>query len=97
MKITNIECTVVSIPMINPIRYSQGVVEGTTRTIVKIYTDEGITGFGETTGASSKHIIENSLKHHFIGANPFDIEKLLIKSSGYSRHHPFLTRLFNWW
>ena len=78
--------------MIHPIRYSQGVVEGTTRTIVKIYTDEGITGFGETTGASSKHIIENSLKHHFIGANPFDIEKLLIKSSGYSRHHPFLTR-----
>ena len=47
MKITNIECTVVSIPMINPIRYSQGVVEGTTRTIVKVYTDEDYLLIGE--------------------------------------------------
>jgi len=92
MNIKDIETTVVSVPHIAPIRFSQGAALGTTRTVIKIYTDEGIIGLGETAGAAPKSTIDSNLKPILIGANPFDVEKLLAKCSGYDRYQPFYTR-----
>ena len=52
MKITDIETVVVTVPLIAPIRVSQGVVPGSTRTVIKVHTDEKVVGVGETVGGS---------------------------------------------
>ncbi len=92
MKIKEIETVVVSVPHVAPIRFSQGAALGTTRTLIKIYSDEGIVGLGETAGAAPKNTIDRSLKQILIGESPFDVEKLLAKCSGYDRYQPFYTR-----
>jgi glucarate dehydratase len=48
MKIIEIKMTPVTVPMEAPLRWSLGVENGTTRTIVEVMTDEGIVGLGET-------------------------------------------------
>ena len=53
MKITGMKLTTVTVPMEAPLRWSLGVETGTTRTIVEVFTDEGITGVGETYGGGS--------------------------------------------
>jgi glucarate dehydratase len=92
MKVTDVETTVVSVPHLAPIRFSHGVSKGTTRTIIKIYTDENIVGLGETTGSAPKNVIDNVLKPIVIGSDPFEVEKLLGKCNGYDRYQPFFTR-----
>ena len=50
MRIEKIETIRVNIPFEAPILWSQGYRNSTTRTLVKVYTDAGITGIGETRG-----------------------------------------------
>ena len=50
MKITSVKATAVNVPLAAPIRWSWGVRRETTRLIIQIETDEGISGFGETMG-----------------------------------------------
>lgn len=83
MKVKDIETIVVTVPLNVPIRFSEGVVEGTTRTIIKLTSDEKIVGIGETVGAAPKNVIDTKLKRIVVGSNPFDIEKLLARCSGY--------------
>jgi L-alanine-DL-glutamate epimerase-like enolase superfamily enzyme len=85
MKITDVETVVVTVPLVAPIRVSQGVASGTTRTVVKIHTDEKQVGIGETVGAGPKSTIDSKLKPLLIGANPFEIESLLSRCCGYER------------
>jgi glucarate dehydratase len=56
-------------------------MKGTTRTIVKVHTDEGITGLGETMG-DSKGAIDTSVTPMVVGSDPFDIERMTIKQLG---------------
>jgi len=90
LKITNVTCNVVTIPFRAPIRYAHGSLAGTTRTLVRIETDEGITGLGETLGSDSARTIDN-LKPSIVGIDPHDIESIILKCSGYARYHPFYT------
>ena len=64
-------------PFEAPVRWATGVQKGITKTIVQVYTDEGIVGLGEAPGEGTKLAIDNSIKPAVIGQNPFEIERLL--------------------
>ena len=70
MRVTDIRVTPVTVPMEAPLRWSMGVETGTTRGIVEISTDEGITGIGETYGGNAiEHAIE-AARPYVIGLDP---------------------------
>ncbi|MEK3806384.1 mandelate racemase/muconate lactonizing enzyme family protein [Bacillus sp. FSL H8-0547] len=82
MKITDIEAIYLHLPEIDALR-----CDGTQDTLlVRIHTDEGLTGIGEVDSspqvakaiieASASHLISNGLKDIIIGEDPFDREKL---------------------
>ena len=77
MQIERIETTRVNIPFEAPILWSQGYRGSTTRTLIKVYTDEGIVGIGETRGDDG---IEESIQQmaaKLKGEDPFNIENIL--------------------
>jgi glucarate dehydratase len=84
MKITDIKATPVTVPMEAPLRWSMGIETGTTRTIVELFTDEGIVGIGETYGgtATTSAIIEKC-KPIVKGEDPAEIGKIAAKFSPY--------------
>jgi glucarate dehydratase len=70
MRIVDIEVTPVTVPMEAPLRWSMGVETGTTRGIIKVTTDEGIVGIGETYGGNAvEHAIEVA-KPFILGLDP---------------------------
>ncbi len=77
MKIVDIKMTSVTVPMEAPLRWSLGVETGTTRTILEVFTDEGIVGLGETYGGEATFRALEFAKSIAVGADPFEIEKLL--------------------
>ena len=80
MKISKIETLRVTIPLEAPILWSQGWRSATTRTLVKVYTDEGIVGIGETRGDDGiEEMIKGKMAPKLIGADPFQIELILEK------------------
>ncbi|MBQ2707259.1 MAG: hypothetical protein IJF67_03260 [Clostridia bacterium] len=79
MKITSIETIRVTIPLEAPILWSQGYRSATTRTLVKIHTDEGITGIGETRGDDGIEEMIQSIAAKLKGEDPFQIELVLEK------------------
>ena len=82
MKITRIEATEAYIPLEAPIVYAYGLIRGFSRTIVEVYTDDGIIGISET-GASAQQVKE--IGDVAVGQNPFDLEiiRMLIASRYY--------------
>jgi len=79
MKIVSLQTTVVTVPMEAPLRWSLGVETGTTRTIVELETDEGITGVGETYGGEGTVRSLNFLRPMLENSDPFEIERILKK------------------
>src|SRR5712692_9373636 len=77
MKITDYKTTIVTVPMEAPLRWSLGVEVGTTRTILEVFTDEGIVGLGETYGGEATARTLESVKGMVVGRDPFEIEKIL--------------------
>ena len=72
MKVTGIKATPVTVPMEAPLRWSMGVETGTTRAILEVFTDEGITGIGETYGGNAvEHAIE-AAKPFILGLDPLE-------------------------
>lgn len=71
MKITRIEATEVTVPVHAPLRFAYGVHIAVTRTIIRIHTDEGIVGLGETA-ATAEQVLR--LGAPIVGQNPFDYE-----------------------
>ncbi len=76
MKIAKITATAVNVPLKAPIRWSWGLRKATTRIIIRIDTDEGICGYGETMGRVGAESIHYEAKK-LIGQNPFDIERIV--------------------
>ncbi len=84
MKIVDVKATPVTVPMEAPLRWSMGVEVGTTRTIVELTTDEGITGIGETYGgAGVAATIMDQCKALVKGEDPFEIGKIVSKFDPY--------------
>lgn len=48
MKITDVDVHVVNLPLVNPFTSSFETKTGETRTVVRIRTDTGVEGWGET-------------------------------------------------
>ena len=72
MRIVDVEVTPVTVPMEAPLRWSMGIETGTTRGIIKLTTDEGIVGIGETYGGNAiQHAIEVA-KPFIVGLDPFE-------------------------
>lgn len=85
MKITELRTTVVSIPRQKPLKTAYGEMPNTVTVVVQVFTDEGITGFGQTVasapwfGDTTEAIradIEHYLQPAILGENPFDIDRL---------------------
>jgi glucarate dehydratase len=78
MRITNIRPTTVTVPLIAPLRHSNGAHWGRfVRTIVEVDTDEGITGLGEMGGGGeSAEIAFAGLKSYLVGHDPFELERM---------------------
>jgi glucarate dehydratase len=78
MKITDIKATTVTVPLEAPLRHANGAHWGRfVRTIVEIFTDEGLIGYGEMGGggASAEDAIK-SLKSLFGRTRSAPIEML---------------------
>ncbi len=90
MKITKVECIPVSIPFVKPIVMSGGPATQADAVVLKIHTDEGITGIAETGDTSlwymgeSQDSIMYNLTNVFapqilMGEDPFNIETIVAK------------------
>src|SRR5262245_57450953 len=72
MKIVDIKAIPVTVPMEAPLRWSMGVETGTTRGIIKLTTDEGVIGLGETYGGNAvEHAIQIA-KPYILGIDPLE-------------------------
>jgi glucarate dehydratase len=78
MRITNIRPTTVTVPLLAPLRHSNGAHWGRfVRTIVEVDTDEGITGLGEMGGGGeSAEFAFAGLKQYLVGHDPFELERM---------------------
>jgi glucarate dehydratase len=78
MRITNIRPTTVTVPLLAPLRHSNGAHWGRfVRTIVEVDTDEGITGLGEMGGGGeSAELAFAGLKQYLLGHDPFELERM---------------------
>jgi len=90
MKITKVECIPVSMPFAKPIVMSGGPAKCADAVVLKIHTDEGITGVAETgdtslwyMGESQDSIMSNIVNvfapQILIGEDPFNIEKIVAR------------------
>ena len=77
MKITGLQVTPVNVPLEAPIRWPWGVRGETTRMIVEVFTDEGLTGLGETLGGNYMPVILKSMEAKLRGEDPFELERIL--------------------
>jgi glucarate dehydratase len=84
MKIIDLKATPVTVPMEAPLRWSMGIETGTTRTIVELYTDEGIIGVGETYGGDTTvKAIVGRCKDLVKGEDPAEVGKIATKFTPY--------------
>jgi L-alanine-DL-glutamate epimerase-like enolase superfamily enzyme len=90
MKITRVECIPVSLPFVKPIVMSGGPAKCADAVVLKIHTDEGITGVAETgdtslwyMGESQDSIFSNIVNvfapQILLGEDPFNIEKIVAR------------------
>jgi glucarate dehydratase len=73
MKVTGFKATPVLVPMTAPLRWSMGVETCTVRTILELFTDEGLIGIGETYGGREIAARFEDVKHFFVGVRPIDV------------------------
>ncbi|WP_066550655.1 MULTISPECIES: enolase C-terminal domain-like protein [unclassified Sphingomonas] len=79
MKITDIRVRCVAIPMNCMLRHNTGVHPGyLMRTILEIFTDEGVVGLGEVGGGDQRGAL-TKLAPRIIGMDPFQLETIKLK------------------
>jgi len=100
MKITSIETIPIQVP-IHPeraIKSGRGYHRTSPFVMLKVYTDEGITGFGEVSctpiwsgedSVTAVHFIETKLGPALVGENPTEIERLTSKLQQAVAGNPF--------
>lgn len=76
MKIVSIETVTVNVPFRRRHRSHGRVGRGVTRTIVKVGTDAGVTGLGESLHYQSKYVIDQVLGPAVLGLDPHDLARL---------------------
>lgn len=82
MKVTSVDTFILKSALAKPFAYSQGWVTGRSTTVVRIRTDDGLEGWGETFSVGlqppeiAASVIENALKPLVVGKDPFSTEVL---------------------
>ncbi len=91
MKITEVKVFAVQIPYINPYQTAMNITPAGRHIVVKIITNAGIDGWGETAIISQKYplegatlegmfvVLKNYLGPAIIGMNPLEIDKIMEK------------------
>ncbi|NEA42058.1 enolase C-terminal domain-like protein [Streptomyces sp. SID11385] len=74
MKITGVDVHVVNLPLLNPFTSSFETKTGETRTVVRIRTDSGVEGWGETMWGQPVAALVRVLAEDLIGTSPFALE-----------------------
>lgn len=75
-KITSVDTSILKSTLEKPFAYSQGWVEGRSTTVVRIRTDDGLEGWGQTFSvglqppAIAASVIESALKPLILGKDP---------------------------
>lgn len=77
MRIHNITVRVVNVPLTSAFQSSFDRRTGTTRTVVRLETDEGLVGWGETFRGSPTAALIERHRDLVIGRDPFQLERLL--------------------
>lgn len=79
MKITDIRVRCVAIPLNAQLRHNTGVHPGYfLRTILEVFTDEGVVGLGEVGGGDQRAALQK-LKPRIVGMDPFHLEVIKLK------------------
>lgn len=83
MRITDVEFVGLKYPLAKPIPFSLGTMTHRQFALVRVYTDEGITGVGETSVnfpfwslEERRATVEAGIKPLLVGENPLEIERL---------------------
>ena len=78
MRITDIRPTTVTMPLMAPLRHSNGAHWGRfVRTVIEVDTDEGITGLGEMGGGGEgAELAFARLKSYLVGHDPLELERM---------------------
>lgn len=92
MKITDVKATILKYQYENGIADAQNFFSTRCAVIVKIYTDAGIVGLGESAcfggpPESTKFIIENELKGIILGQDPTNINRIWQRMFDRTRQH----------
>lgn len=100
VKITEVECIPLNVPFKVPFKISTGAARPVVETlIVKIHTDQGVTGIGETqawrrqgsaeTLTGQINIIKNHFEPQMLGRSPFDVSSIMhgLNESMYHTHY----------
>ena len=72
IRITGLKATPVNIPLEKPMWWTGGHYPGTSKTIIEVETDQGLTGLGEAPSVDVLATIQN-MGERLIGADPLDI------------------------
>ena len=79
MKVVDIEFTPIFIPYKNPYHWAQGITEGAELILVKLRTDKGIEGYGESIATPSRKAILSFLdqaKKLIIGKDIYENDRI---------------------
>lgn len=82
MKITSLKVHVLKSPLAEPFAFSQGWVRQRSATLVEVFTDQGLSGWGEAFAQGleppeiAAAVIEHALAPLVLGADPLDTEVL---------------------
>jgi len=77
MKVTDLEATLIYIPLKRPVAFATAEVRGRYYTIVKVRTDQGVEGWGYTVGVGPVvKAAAESLKDFVIGEDPLATERI---------------------
>jgi L-alanine-DL-glutamate epimerase-like enolase superfamily enzyme len=89
MKIESLEAVHVRIPLDQPYEFARGTMTSFDNVVVRIATDEGIVGYGESaplfrspTGEASAiaALMRGPVAKRLLGADPFDVEALVARA-----------------
>lgn len=92
MRISGLSVLRVAVPIEAPLRHSYGVHDAFVRTLIQVFTDDGLMGLGETSGRLASAQIE-AVAARIVGEDPFDLERIRMKISQqgyYSRQNLIL-------
>ena len=78
MKIERVESTLVFMPFKTPHLWGSGRRPGATRLVLRVYTDDGRVGLGETISLLDfvQPVLERTIVPLAVGEDPHDLERI---------------------